>query len=42
LLFAVPAGLAITHQAMALVVFSLALWLVHDGRPRKGFGSARA
>jgi cytochrome c oxidase assembly protein subunit 15 len=42
LLFAVPVGLAITHQATALVVFSLALWLVHDGRPRKGFGSARA
>ena len=42
LLLAVPAGLAIIHQATALVVFSLALWLVHDGRPRKGFGSAPA
>ena len=38
LLLAVPVGLAIFHQATALAAFTVVLWLVHDGKPRKGFG----
>ena len=42
LLLAVPLILAILHQATAIVVFSLAIWLIHNGKPRKRFGSAQA
>lgn len=39
LLMAVPLTLAILHQMTAMVVFSLAIWLVHSGKPRKRLGS---
>ncbi len=42
LLLAVPVVLAVLHQATAMVVFSLALWLIHAGRPGKRFSLAQA